>query len=82
MDCCARTGRTQYHCGRCHVTFAALSSFDAHLIRAAASRAVTGCRVPGDMGLVQDDKGVWRTPEGLVQRDRRSVMLAALRTGS
>ena len=77
-DCCALPPfSTHCHCGLCHVTFATLDSFEAHLIRAPKSPVVSGCKPPASLGLV-DDNGVWRTPEGLKMAQAKAVRLAAL----
>jgi len=70
---------THCQCGTCRVTFATLESFEAHLIREPGSVVVTGCREPSGMGLVADDRDVWRTPEGLARRNLDAARLASLR---
>jgi hypothetical protein len=81
MDCCALPpGSVNCHCGRCHVTFATLESFDDHLVRPRRSPEITGCRTPASLGLIEDDRGTWRTPEGLDRRNADKARLLAARS--
>ena len=80
MECCALPPfSVNCHCGRCHVTFATLDSFEAHLIRNPGEWVIRGCLAPGSLGLVADDRGTWRTPEGLERRNTDAARLAARR---
>lgn len=80
---CRNPTEAQCHCALCHQTFGTLEDFDGHLIRQPRSVSLTGCRTPVSLGLVQDDRLVWRTPAGLARRnadaDRLAARLAARR---
>lgn len=69
---CGRTwtqrGERTSHCAGCCETYATLSLFDAHRIGPWSDRR---CVIPD--GLVQDDEGVWWTPEGLANNVRQRV---------
>lgn len=67
---------TVCHCARCHVTLGTLTDFDRHN---SERGKVIACRPPGALGLVPDERGVWRTLEGLAARDRKTEFLAGLR---
>ena len=73
---CYKPTVTEYHCGRCHETFATLTLFEDH-------RPGIGliCKPPAD-GLVQDKNGVWHTPEGLANNERKAAQLSALKGSS
>jgi hypothetical protein len=79
MECCAKVSGANCHCGLCHQTFGTLAAFDDHQVRRyGTSRPVT-CHPAagfGRLGLVQDDRGVWRTPEGVARYERVRGMMA------
>lgn len=60
-------------CASCGHQFAALAQFDAHQDIDYDRDPVLICHWPTDLGLVQDDRGVWQTPEGLVRREANRV---------
>ena len=79
MDCCSLPPFSVHcHCGRCHVTFATLESFEGHLVRIPGSPVAVRCKTPAELGLLDDGNGTWRTPEGLARRDLDAARLAAL----
>lgn len=81
MECCGRVSPTNYHCAveRCHQTFGTLTDFDAHQIHRYNTPQPVSC-VPvadfGRLGLTQDDRGTWRTPEGVARLERVRGMVA------
>jgi hypothetical protein len=65
-------------CAACGEQFGALAQFDAHQdVDYERDRAVI-CRPPAGLGLVQDDRGVWQTPEGLARREMDRARLAGM----
>jgi hypothetical protein len=74
-------GSTACHCAACHQTYGTLTLFDAHQDRS-AGWGTTACRLAVDLGLVQDHKGTWQTPEGLIFRARKRESLAERRRAS
>ncbi|MEV6633897.1 hypothetical protein AB0M54_24410 [Actinoplanes sp. NPDC051470] len=56
MSCrrtCIQPSPTNAHCGACHVTFGAITSFDRH-------RRGGECIDPREIGLNRDHNGIWR----------------------
>lgn len=66
-----------YGCARCQQVFGTLTGFDDHQVRNFGAKVPITCKTPEeDMGYVADARGIWRTPEGLAQRDRNAARLA------
>lgn len=65
-------------CASCGHQFASLEKFDAHQNIDYERDPVLICHWPTDLGLVQDDRGVWQTPEGLARQEADRVRLAAM----
>jgi hypothetical protein len=96
VDCCGQVKRNEFHCARCHATFATLALFDAHQIADYGQivRPVIICREPAVMRvnrrgqlarqdgleLAQDGRGTWHTPAGLARRERSRWALATARS--
>lgn len=69
-------GSRASHCGACHETFGTVHLFDSHRVGNTDTRR---CLVPGydELSyLVEDDHGVWQTPEGLEYRTHLAARLA------
>jgi len=82
LGCLAPRG-VMCHCGGCHETFSNITLFEDHQ----SFTPVFHCRPVADWsaGLVQDEEGVWWTPEGLVSKARNVERLQAskqARTGT
>jgi hypothetical protein len=51
------------HCAACHQTFGGVSSFDKHRAGTKDKTQLQGeCARPSDIGLVQNERGVWGAP--------------------
>lgn len=74
---CPNPTEAQCHCPLCHQTFGTLEYFDGHLIHVPRLISPTGCRTPVSLGLVRDERYVWRTPAGLARRNADAARLAA-----
>jgi len=53
------TGMRSAQCPKCRRVFSTVSNFDSHLLRGGKG---VSCQFPGEAGLVQDDRGVWKMP--------------------
>ncbi|MDG4801706.1 hypothetical protein [Micromonospora sp. WMMD980] len=58
----AWTGLSIAHCGTCHCTFSAVSTFDRHRTGNVNTRR---CVPPESVGLARNRHGVYRTPSDL-----------------
>ena len=67
-------------CVLCGATFTGLTLFDAHQDVDYGRQPVIVCRDPAALGLAQDARGTWGTPEGLRARQRSATVLAAARS--
>jgi hypothetical protein len=67
-------------CVLCGATFTGLTLFDAHQDVDYTRQQVIICRDPAALGLAQDARGTWGTPEGLRARERSATLLAAARS--
>jgi hypothetical protein len=76
-SCCADVRGSEHHCPACHATFTCLTLFDKHQIVRYDRRPAVRCRPPEALGLVQDGRGTWGTPEGLARRQQTREQLAA-----
>jgi hypothetical protein len=63
-------------CVLCGNTFTGLGLFDAHQDTDYNRHPVIVCRDPAGLGLAQDARGTWGTPEGLAARDFHATRLA------
>ena len=79
MKCC-EVRPSDFHCAVCHHTFGGLTLFDAHQDVDYTRKPVIVCRDPASLGLAQNDRGLWSTPEGLKSRERSRTRLAAARS--
>ena len=68
-------GNATSHCAACHETFANLTLFDTHR---AGDHTARHCLPPAP-GLIQDDEGVWWTPEGHANLHRLAERFATQR---
>lgn len=66
-------GLVAQHCPDCHETFSSTGAGDAHRTRDFR------CLLPGDVGLVLDERGVWRHPMTDANRERLAKLAAARR---
>lgn len=64
------TGLATCHCANCHNTFGSITSFDAHR-RGYGDRG--SCKSPAHMGLVLDEKGIYRYPAAVTEDTRSSM---------
>lgn len=71
---CRRPSPNQAHCTVCHLTFRALSLFDAHRLNG-------WCLDPAALGMVES-AGLWATPEGHDQMRANAERLAQVRMGA
>lgn len=76
MKCCASVRAAECHCGSCHQTFSGLGLFDKHQRRNYSKRPAVSCVAPVRLGLVQNARGVWHTPEGLRKRQITTAAMA------
>lgn len=67
-------------CGQCHQTFTGMGLFDAHQDVSYKRDPVIICRPPTALGLAQNARGTWGTPEALAARQRTATRLAAARS--
>ena len=67
-------------CVLCGATFTGLTLFDAHQDVDYSRDPGIICREPAALGLAQDARGTWGTPEGLKARERSATLLAAARS--
>ena len=81
MTTCAQAGcppipakATTCHCGACHRTFGTLTLFDAHQEWSEGWADLT-CMDPEGLGMVQDHRGTWQTPQGLQRRQQDRLRL-------
>lgn len=72
MKCCEDVRGSECHCGKCHQTFQ-----DVDYTRAVP----VACKLPPEIGAVQDARGTWCTPERLKAREILATRLASLRSG-
>jgi len=63
-------------CVLCGQTFTGLTLFDAHQDVDYNREPVIICRDPTGLGLAQDARGTWGTPEGLAYRESLTTRLA------
>jgi hypothetical protein len=63
-------------CVLCGHTFTGLTLFDAHQDVDYGREPVIVCRDPTGLGLAQDARGTWGTPEGIASRDFHATRLA------
>jgi hypothetical protein len=68
---------SECRCVLCGQTFTGLTLFDAHQDVDYNRHPVIVCRDPTGLGLAQDSRGTWGTPEGLAKRERSRGRLAA-----
>lgn len=68
-----------YGCAPCANEFGTLTLFDQHQEKDYSRRPVVACKDPASIGLVQDHRGVWQTPEGLASRERAAEQLRRAR---
>jgi hypothetical protein len=78
--CCANVRGSECHCAACHQTFTGLGLFDAHQDVDYTRRPSVTCKPAQALGLVQDGRGTWGTPEGLKARQLSATRLAMART--
>jgi hypothetical protein len=71
---------SECQCGLCGATFTGVTLFDAHQDVSYTRRPVIICRDPVALGLAQDPRGTWGTPEGLKSRHFHATRLAAARS--
>jgi hypothetical protein len=78
--CCAAVRGSECHCAACHRTFTGMGLFDAHQDVDYGRRPAVVCRDPASLGLAQDARGTWGTPEGLKSREISATRLARARS--
>lgn len=78
--CCELVQGGECHCAACHVTFSNLTLFDRHQVVSYKRRTIR-CKSPSKLGLVQNDRGTWYTPEGLAKAQLSATRLATARSG-
>lgn len=54
-------------CGACGEVFGSMSDFTAHQNVNYRRRPPVRCRRPEELGLVQDRRGIWRTPAAIAR---------------
>lgn len=54
-------------CAACGETFTGLGLFDAHQDVDYTRRPAVRCKLPSTLGLAQNARGVWGTPEGIAK---------------
>lgn len=69
-------------CAACGHQFGALKQFDAHQDVDYERDPVLICQLPQELGLVQDDNGVWQTEAGLAFRAKQRAAWAGARDAS
>lgn len=72
---------SEHECGQCHVVFSGLTLFDRHQTRRYNRRPAIVCASPQSLGLVQNARGTWYTPDGLAAAQRSAARLATARSG-
>jgi hypothetical protein len=72
---------SEHECGKCHEVFSGLTLFDRHQDVDYRREPSIICRAPAALGLVQDGRGTWCTPEGLKSRDFHATRLARANRG-
>jgi hypothetical protein len=75
-DCCDTPRGSECHCAACHQTFTGLGLFDAHQHVDYTRQPAVTCEPAVRLGLVQDGRGTWGTPEGVKARQRSATALA------
>ena len=78
--CCETVRGSECHCAACHQTFTGLGLFDAHQHVDYDKRPAVTCTPPVALGLVEDARGTWGTPEGLKARESHRAKLAMARS--
>lgn len=71
---------SEYECGACHEVFRGLEQFDRHQARNYGAKPPIKCALPATLGLVQNARGTWCTPEGLKAAENSRSRLAAVRS--
>lgn len=67
-------------CALCQHVFGTLTDFDDHQVRKFGTDTPITCSDPRSMGLVTDHRGIWRTPEAVVNNARHAANLARPRS--
>jgi hypothetical protein len=67
-------------CVLCGATFTGMGLFDAHQDVNYKRQPVIICRPPQALGLAQNARGTWGTPEALAARARSATRFAAARS--
>lgn len=81
MSCCDSLRSGEHHCARCHNSFGSLEQFDRHQDVDYRRRPAVLCAAVGGLGLIQDGRGTWQTPEGLKARLQSRARLETVRHG-
>jgi len=66
---------SECQCVLCGATFTGLTLFDAHQDVNYKRKPPIICLAPRALGLAQDARGTWGTPEGLRARERSRTMV-------
>jgi hypothetical protein len=69
----------EHECGQCRAVFSGLGLFEAHQDVDYRRKPVIICAPVQGLGLVQNARGTWCTPEGLAATLASSTRLAAAR---
>lgn len=80
LPCCADVRGSECHCAGCHQSFTCMALFDLHQDVDYSRDEPVICGLPQALGLVQDARHVWGTPEGLRARERHTTTLARARS--